>query len=97
MGDAPVAWEMPDGNTPMTPRTSSEATEKQIDEQVKALVKLSYDTAKTILTQNRALLDAVAERLVEEETLDFRQLEEMRNTYAEKPDISTSLPKKLRV
>merc|ERR1719247_2098286 len=35
MGHAPVAWEMPDGNTMMTPRTSSEATERQIDEQVK--------------------------------------------------------------
>merc|ERR1711959_683004 len=32
MGAAPVAWEMPDGNTLMTPRTSSEATERQIDE-----------------------------------------------------------------
>merc|ERR1719371_37591 len=32
MGDAPVAWEMPDGNTINNPRTSSEQTEKQIDE-----------------------------------------------------------------
>merc|ERR1719335_2140733 len=38
MGDAPVAWEMPDGNNAMTPRTSSERTEQQIDEQVKIIV-----------------------------------------------------------
>merc|ERR1719387_2110328 len=35
MGDAPVAWEGPDGNTINNPRTSSEQTEQQIDEQVK--------------------------------------------------------------
>merc|ERR1712054_239130 len=34
MGDAPVAWEAPDGSTLMSPRTSSAYTEKQIDEQV---------------------------------------------------------------
>merc|ERR1711988_301188 len=38
MGGAPVAWEMPDGNTIQTPRTSSEATEREIDDQVKIIV-----------------------------------------------------------
>merc|ERR1712139_462125 len=38
MGNAPVAWEMPDGNTAMTPRTSSEQTEREIDDEVKKLV-----------------------------------------------------------
>merc|ERR1739848_869108 len=38
MGDAPVAWEMPEGNTFQTPRTASETTELEIDNQVKALV-----------------------------------------------------------
>merc|ERR1719161_502199 len=31
MGEAPVAWETPDGNTWQSPRTSSESTEKEID------------------------------------------------------------------
>jgi cell division protease FtsH len=82
MGDAPVAWETPDGNTAMTPRTSSESTEREIDDQVKLLVKKAYDTTMKTLTQNRALLDAMAERLVEEENLDFNQLIGMREQYA---------------
>merc|ERR1719299_134959 len=32
MGGAPTSWEPPDGNTLMTPRLSSEATEREIDE-----------------------------------------------------------------
>merc|ERR1712224_827058 len=39
MGSAPVAWEAPDGSSLMQARTSSEETEKLIDEQVKILVK----------------------------------------------------------
>jgi cell division protease FtsH len=85
MGGAPVAWEMPDGNNAMTPRTSSEATERQIDDQVKALVNCAYETTMKALTQNRALLDGLAERLVEEETLDFSQLLRMRDDYAAQP------------
>merc|ERR1719388_232087 len=67
MGDAPVAWEYPDGNTVMMPRTSSETTERRIDAQVQALVKASYDRTMETLTQNRAFLDEMAKRLVEEE------------------------------
>merc|ERR1712048_1118811 len=81
MGGAPVAWEMPDGNNIMTPRTSSEATEKQIDDEVKLLVKDAYATTMKTLTENREFLDEMADRLIEEETLDFTQLEKMRDTY----------------
>merc|ERR1719389_1351540 len=70
MGGAPVAWEMPDGNTMMTPRTSSEMTERQIDNQVKVLVQEAYDTTMETLMQNRVFLDRMAQRLVDEETLD---------------------------
>merc|ERR1711904_739519 len=44
LGNAPVAWEMPEGSTFMSPRTSSEATERAIDQQVKALVSKAFDT-----------------------------------------------------
>merc|ERR1712093_14261 len=85
MGDAPVAWEMPDGNTIQTPRTSSEATEREIDDQVKIIVNQAYNTVMKTLTDNRAFLDALAERLVEEETIDFNQLAEMRDEFSAKP------------
>jgi cell division protease FtsH len=87
MGHAPVAWEMHDGNSAMNPRTSSERTEQQIDEQVKAIVKLAHDTTIKTLKENRGFLDYLAERLIEDETLDFSQLEEMRDSYGVKPAV----------
>merc|ERR1712060_505676 len=81
MGSAPVAWEQPDGSSIQTARTSSEATEKQIDDQVKDLVKSAYATTMKTLMDNREFLDEMADRLIEEETLDFTQLEKMRDTY----------------
>merc|ERR1712151_452762 len=81
IGGAPVAWEQPDGSSIQTARTSSEATEKQIDDQVKALVKGAYDTTMKTLMDNRAFLDEMAEQLVEEETLDFSQLINMRDEF----------------
>jgi len=84
MGDAPVAWETPDGNSALRAKTSSEATEQEIDDQVKALVKGAYDTTMKALAENRAFLDELAETLVEEETLDFTQLEKLRDEYGAK-------------
>merc|ERR1719387_3119618 len=57
MGGAPTSWEPPDGNTAMTPRTSSEQTEREIDEQVKALVKTAYETTMKTLVENRDFMD----------------------------------------
>merc|ERR1712224_828619 len=42
MGNAPVAWETMEGNTFQTPRTASQETEQQIDEQVMRLVNCAY-------------------------------------------------------
>merc|ERR1712151_1307009 len=81
MGDAPVAWEMPEGSNAMSARTSSESTNIEIDEQVKALVKCAYDTTMKTLMENRAFLDEMAERLVDEETMDFSQLVKMRDEF----------------
>merc|ERR1711937_239965 len=87
MGNAPIAWETPDGSSMFSARTSSEATEKEIDEQVKLLVKDAYDNTLKTLTENRAFLDELAKRLVEEETLDFQQLVEMREKFGAGPSV----------
>merc|ERR1712064_161157 len=79
MGNAPVAWETMEGSSIMSAKTASAETEKQIDEQVKALVKAAYATTMKTLSDNRAFMDEMAERLVEEETLDFTQLVQMRD------------------
>merc|ERR1712232_1454892 len=56
MGNAPVAWETPDGNSALRARVSSEETEELIDDQVKELVKCAYDTTMKTLTDNRNFL-----------------------------------------
>merc|ERR1719454_1706502 len=50
MGDAPVAWETPDGNGLMAPRAASAETEKLIDEQVQNLVEQAYDSCYKMLS-----------------------------------------------
>jgi len=82
MGEAPVAWEMPEGNTFQTPQAASAKTEKDLDDQVKLLVNEAYDVCKRTLTENRVFLDAMMERLIEEETIDYNQLQEMRDEFA---------------
>src|SRR5690554_5501391 len=50
-------------------RNYSEGVAEIIDEEVHKLVDSSYETAKAILTEHRAKLDAVAEALLDVETL----------------------------
>ncbi len=50
-------------------RDYSESVAEQIDEEVHAIVSEAYDNALTVLRANRDKLDAVAQRLIEVETL----------------------------
>merc|ERR1719409_533507 len=84
MGDAPVAWETPEGNGLMQARAASADTEKEIDEQVQILVQGAYDTCKKMLTDNRALLDELTERLITDETVDYDELAKMRDGHFER-------------
>lgn len=54
-------------------RDYSEAIAEKIDEEVRKIVNDAYKTAKSILTQYRAQLDAVAQKLLEVETLTREQ------------------------
>jgi len=51
-------------------RNYSEETAKIIDEEVKKIVDHCYNIAKTSLTENKAKLDLLAEKLMEKETMD---------------------------
>lgn len=51
-------------------RDYSEAVAEEIDSEVRAIVTWAYDEARSILTEHRDRLDAVAERLLEAETLE---------------------------
>jgi cell division protease FtsH len=73
-------WGMSDAVGPMTFKVSdplsgqagqimSEETARLIDTEVKKLVQASYDKARQILTENRAILDAMSQALLERETI----------------------------
>jgi len=76
-----VAWETPEGNGLQRPRTASEATERAIDAEVTKIVNAAYETTKTTLEANRELLDVMVERLLDDETLNYEELETMRESH----------------
>jgi cell division protease FtsH len=93
MGAAPVAWEPDQGNSIYQPQAASEATEKQIDRQVKLLVNAAYQTTLNTLTANRLFLDKLTDALVEKETIDYKELLEMRDEFASKEPVEPLMPK----
>ena len=58
-------------------RDFSEETASVIDTEVSKLVAQAYDRAKTVLLENRAILDRLAAMLVEKETVDSEELQEL--------------------
>lgn len=92
MGEAPVAWEGESGNTLLQPKAASVETEQEIDEQVRILVKCAYDTTMNTLTKNRVFLDALTDKLLEKETVDYKELEQMREIYAVAEPITPLMP-----
>jgi cell division protease FtsH len=58
-------------------RDFSEETAAAIDDEVRNLVDQAYRRAKTVLVNNRAVLDQLAQMLVERETVDSEELQEL--------------------
>jgi len=81
MGEAPVAWETPEGNGMMQARAASPETEKLIDEQVQRIVSDAYSTCYKLLSDNRALMDTMTEKLISDETIDYDELQQMRDAH----------------
>jgi cell division protease FtsH len=82
MGNAPVAWELEQGNGINAGMVvASPTTEKEIDKQVEKLVKEAYDRRYALLTKHRGLMDEMTERLIAEETIDYTDLEKMRDQH----------------
>jgi cell division protease FtsH len=54
-------------------RDYSDAVAEEIDEEVRRLVGEAYEEAQRILNENRETLDAIAQNLIEVETLDAAQ------------------------
>jgi len=58
-------------------RDFSEETASAVDDEVRNLVEQAYRRAKAVLTENRAILDRLAEMLIEKETVDAEELQEL--------------------
>ena len=57
-----------------TQRDFSEEFAAELDREVKKIIDERYDVAKQLLTENRDLLDAIAQELLEKETLDDKEV-----------------------
>lgn len=65
------------GRDIMAERDFSEETAAAIDDEVRNLVDQAYRRAKAVLTENRSVLDRLAEMLIERETVDAEELQEL--------------------
>ncbi len=65
------------GRDIMSERDFSEETAAAIDEEVRKLVDVAYTRAKEVLLNNRHILDEIAQMLVDKETVDADELQEI--------------------
>jgi cell division protease FtsH len=65
------------GRDIMAERDFSEETAAAIDDEVRNLVDQAYRRAKMVLMENREILDKLAEMLIERETVDAEELQEL--------------------
>jgi cell division protease FtsH len=68
------------------PRAYSERVAEAIDEEVRAMIDAGMRQAEEILTRHRDVLDVLAGRLLEEETIEGDDLEEIFNGRASEAD-----------
>jgi cell division protease FtsH len=86
----PIAFEDDDGN-PMYGRRAGDDREysqevaADIDAEVSRLVSKAKKTAKEILTEHRELLDEIAERLIEDETIERDAFEDILRSHGVTP------------
>ncbi|WP_414622929.1 ATP-dependent zinc metalloprotease FtsH3 [Calothrix sp. CCY 0018] len=65
------------GRDIMSERDFSEETAATIDMEVRDLVDVAYNRAKKVLQENRLILDKLAEMLIDKETVDAEELQEL--------------------
>ncbi len=78
----PVALGRQNGNVFMgrdiaSDRDFSDNTASAIDDEVSKLVEQAYQRAKQVLVENRTILDKLADMLIEKETVDAEELQEI--------------------
>ena len=75
-------------------QTFSEDTSRQIDAEVKRIVMEQYERAKKVLLDNQAMLNKIAEALLEHETIDAADIDTLfaGNTINRPPPPKANLP-----
>ena len=79
------------GRDLMEDRDYSEDVARAIDEEVRAFIDSGYERARTILTDNRAKMDEIAEILLEKETLTREEFLALLNGEATADDIRRNM------
>merc|ERR1719484_370754 len=72
-----VAWESANGADPFRDPGASEPRVAEIDREVKLLVAEAYEYTKKVLTDNREMVDEMVEDMLEKETLDYKELQDL--------------------
>ncbi len=70
-------------------RDYSDSTARMIDEEVRRVVEGAYSQARQILQEHRSVLDRIAQRLTEVETLEGPGLEELLGQAGPRPEAAT--------
>ena len=60
-------------------RDFSEEIAADIDKEIKKIVDTQYEHAKTLLSENKDMLEFIAKKLLEKETLDEKEFEDLMN------------------
>jgi len=71
-------------------RNYSEKVATQIDEEVYQFIDKAYTTAKKILTDNKDRLKLIADRLIDKETIEEAEFEELFNEQLPSPELQVS-------
>ena len=79
-------------------RNYSEQTAREIDEEIRRIIQEAFDKAYNILTQSKARLIMISERLIKEETLEGSLFESLFNQqigqeYEEGPSVLAGVPR----
>ena len=69
-----------------TQRDYSDSVAEKVDAEVRALIDHAHKEAWSVLSKNRSILDRLAKELLEKETLDHHQLEEIFATVKKLPE-----------
>jgi cell division protease FtsH len=69
----------------------------KVDDQVKTIIKHCYDQARSIIKQNRFLIDQLVDQLIQEETIDGEDFKNHVRLYAKLPEKLSTTSKKSKI